>query len=364
MINYYNQGVLVSPSPSSGTGMKEVENITSIDFDYSFSIDSAPIYGQNIYKIEIGADNSSRLNLSYYIYDFENEKNLGLNTEYNFGIFSDYITKQGNDRNYYVCVGPYDRDIIGVPTGDLNVLAFANGLISSYSMSAEVGAYPSASVSVDCLNTQSYPSGSILENPSVYAQSGSLFQLKQFSGSRQGKILIKPGDVRISLGHGTGVMYSLPSSCVQSVNFEASLERQNITYLAEGYPRERRVQFPIPFSLNITLTPQDISVSKLKDFICANKGQYVNIAFFSNGCISSGSLLCGYSLRNMSTVSQNVSTALSENQQINISWEGQIGGFNDQENGIFLFKADDYEGVFSTVVDDYFGTEENDYLSP
>lgn len=365
LVKSHNLGILVSPTPASGSYpsgvFNELENITSVDFSFSSKLEEIPQYGRNTYDYDVNTIDSANLNFSYYIYDFKNESAIGLNTEYSSGIFSNDINQYNNDRNFYLCAAPDSNDIKGTPVNQLKVFPFSNCFVSSYSATVEVGSYPTATVSIDALSIGSIPTGDVNQNPSIPLQTGNTFELPAFSGSREGKVVVKPGDINVSLGHVSGLMYQLPFSCVQSFSLEVAPEREEIKYLAQRFPAERKIKFPIPFTVDLEVIPDRVYLSRLEDFVCDKVPKYLNITFNSNKC-SGKQLLCGYSMRNLKLVSQNFNIPLNEDQTISLRWRGQLGSFNEQDNGVFLFRSPDY--TFSTDGGEFFGSAEGDVFSP
>jgi len=353
---------------------RELENLTSIDYSFSLLKEEVPIYGANVYCQDITKLESASLELSWYLYNFRNEERIGLNTSYGAGIFEKNIIGE-NSSDFYLCFSPDGEDLVGLD--NFSATLFTSGLLSSYSVTAAVGDFPKTSVSIDALDIKhvdvgfdSYfrPGGIFTffrpDGTSIYVTAGTI-DLPPFVGSIPNQLFVRPGDIRMDLGDAATALFRLPESCVQSFSLEITPERDRISYLSERVPSNRKIRFPIPFTVTLEINPSEVNDTSLEDLLCQRTTQYMNVVFGKTPCAGGvWEILCGYSMRNIKLVSQDFSMPLNEDGNMTFKWEGQIGGFNDQHNGVFLFKADTYEGVFSTEDETLFDSEEGDYFSP
>ena len=162
---YAGTDVLVSDAPSwSGqTGqnsLKLLKRVQSSAISISNPVSRSKQIGSADFAFEkyIVAPEIS-VDLSYFISDNSNELILGLNATGNEGFLKN-LSATGQDRNlFFILTNENGEDAHNLTDMIGNdVFALGNAFLTNYSIQAEVGSIPQASVSFSCLNMvfQSY----------------------------------------------------------------------------------------------------------------------------------------------------------------------------------------------------------------
>jgi hypothetical protein len=302
---------------------------------------------------------------SYYVTDFENEKNLGFDIQTNaveVGALSGILTKSyGKDeKNYFILVSPEGVDAVtrsGAATSDY-VLGIGNGLITNYSIEASVGDYPTASVTVEGLNLRGQfgktaLNGTVVANwlstPAINPADGtqitgdaSNFKLPSGSiGNSNKPFVLKPGDVTVDLqtsNYASGLFADTTTTSfnVQSFNVSFDLARDPIQSLGSRYARSRELTFPIDINFTVEALAGDLKAANLRDFVCSTPSQTAVITMRKPDCNNTGAIQTRITLKGLTLQSEAFSVDVDANQSVSLTWLGSIGAPDDLVNNIFL----------------------------
>jgi hypothetical protein len=301
---------------------------------------------------------------SYYVTDFENEKNLGLDIQTGaspeVGALSGILTKSpGKDeKNYFILVSPEGVDAVtrsGAATTDY-ILGIGNGLITNYSIEASVGDYPTASVTVEGLNLRGQfgktdLTGATVANwllsPAIDPANGtqivgnaSNFKLPSGSVGHSNKpFILKPGDVSVDLQtSATGLFADTTTTSfnVQSFNVSFDLARDPIQSLGSRYARSRELTFPIDINFTVEALAGDLKVANLREFVCTNPSQTAVVTMRKPDCGNTGAIQARITLKGLTLQSEAFSVDVDDNQSVSLTWLGSIGAPDDLVNNIFL----------------------------
>lgn len=292
---------------------------------------------------------------SYYIVDFENEKNLGFvidNTKAN-GCVGTILQKQTDEKNYFVLVAPEGQDAIGLSGGStgVKVIGVGNGVISSYSVEASVGDYPRANVTIEGLNVRGYENAAFFTTPAINPETG--LQITQESrndvviplgtdGATAKNFVLRPGDITLDLSQTSGVLTTPSSLNIQSFNISFDLAREPIQKLGSRYSVTRDITFPIDINFTVEALGGDVKNSNLNDFLCATGTQEATITMKAPSCNNNGQGLVSFVLRGLTLQSEAFSVDANANQTVSITWLGQIGGPTDNVNNLFMSGVSSY----------------------
>jgi hypothetical protein len=302
---------------------------------------------------------------SYYVTDFENEKNLGFDiqtTSVEVGTLSGILTKSpGKDeKNYFILVSPEGVDAVtrsGAATNDY-VLGIGNGLITNYSIEASVGDYPTANVTVEGLNLRGQfgktaLNGTVVANwlssPAINPADGtqitgefSNFKLPSGSiGSGNKPFVLKPGDVTVDLqtsNYASGLFADTTTASfnVQSFNVSFDLARDPIQSLGSRYARSRELTFPIDINFTVEALAGDLKAANLRDYVCSTPSQTAVITMRKPDCNNTGAIQTRITLKGLTLQSEAFSVDVDANQSVSLTWLGSIGAPDDLVNNIFL----------------------------
>lgn len=308
---------------------------------------------------------------SYYLTDFENEKNIGLNVTTTgvggigmpiTGAISDILTNKGgiDEKNYFILVTPQGIDAIsrsGIDGTDY-ILGIGNANITNYSIEASVGDYPKANVTVEGLNLRGQTgtaSGLLtalpslsgwLKTPAIDPTNGlqisglnTNFRLPAGSvGNPSKPFVLKPGDISVDLSSASGLFADtvLGQFNIQSFNVSFDLARDPIQSLGSRYAKSRELTFPIDVNFTVEALAGDLKVANLRDHVC-NTGVYsATVTMRRPDCSNTGAIASVIVLKGLSLQSEAFSVDVDDNQSVSLTWLGSIGSPTDADNNVFL----------------------------
>ena len=273
---YAGTDVLVSDAPSwSGqtgvTSLKLLKRVQSSAISISNPVTRAKQIGSADFAFEkYISPPEITVDLSYIISDNSNELILGLNASGNEGFLKN-ISNTGQDRNLFFIL----TDENGEDADDLNdmvgndIFSIGNAFLTNYSINAQVGSVPTASVSFSCLNMafQNYSgtgaNGS--EVPAITLYNGnkstqkylitgaSLTTSNYLTNQNDRASALRPGDIKLQLPQTLmgGIRYSgsVPAT-INSLQISVPLERKDLLGFGSNYPYEKKLLYPIIGSLS------------------------------------------------------------------------------------------------------------------
>jgi len=352
---YNNEALLVGTTPStSGTDntgtIKRLHRIQTIGNSFEANLENINEYGQMaaIDRINLDGGTSSQ-EFSYYLTDFENEANLGFVISSTSSVIGNIANKTKADKNYYRFVAPEGLDAVNLPASSGAVMAVGNGYIGSYGLNVAVGSFPTATVSVQGLNTATYASGggvSPAVNPADGTKTSGTFTLPTIAASSSTKpSVIKPGDVQVTFSNpNAGVFQTLDSSInVQKADIKFDFKLEPITKLGSRLAISREIKYPIDISLDIESLMSDLTANTgLVDFLCNSPTTDVTFKFYKTACDANGpssdaaNIFAQIVVKNAKISSQNFNGSIGPNNTVSMKFQSQVGAANDTVNGIFF----------------------------
>lgn len=352
-----NIALLSGPMPSSGvhgSNLNQVWAVTALGWDASISKEDIIIYGKGA---PLGRESNDppevNLNYSYYITSTYNEKNtLGFNLNGTSSALGPLLA--GNDdRNYFVFVAPEGQDAqqLNGASSNIAIYGLGNMFLSSYSLEAAVGGFPTASVQCQGLNVKTYTGGVSQPIPAVDPTTGleigtgvttftvpTILNLVTGNPSTMARTVLKQGDISVSLGNAGAPFMDYNSTCVQSVNLSFDLNRDAQNCLGSRFTTARNIQFPINVSFEVEMLAKEVITGSLANYFC-DTGTYsaeVNMRIPTCGA-STGTIALGYKLLNLAWESTNWNTSAgSDPQTVSTTWVGQIGASGDTTNNMYM----------------------------
>lgn len=274
---YAGNTVLVSdyPSYSGQTGeysLKLLKRIQSSSISISNPVSRAKQIGSSDFSFERYLQSPQiQASLNYLITDNSNELLLGFNATGNEGFLKN-LKPAGRDRNLFFLLsndGGQDANSITSFSG-IDIFSLGNCFPTNYSLNAEVGSVPSASIDFDCLNMvfQNYQSG-VSQVPAIILESGTkstgLFYVSSGNLSPQNYLTnqdlrvsaLKPGDIEMQLEQPImgGIRYSgVVPALINSVQISVPIERKDLLGFGSNYPYDKKIVYPVVGTLSFNGT--------------------------------------------------------------------------------------------------------------
>jgi hypothetical protein len=356
----YNSGGLVG----GASLLKKLDRVQSCNFNFTINRQDINEFGKLARLDSIVMESPTvGLDFSYYVTDGLNERLMGFNmfstgdaTNTNAagqsisGLLSDL---QGN--NYYILTVQEGEDVVGsdsstTPANTNTIVGIGNGFISEYSFDASVGAIPTASVTVEAFNikadslvgqangviTGTSPAIDILSSPAVkFTGTGNAYMLSgAFTTGVSNVTALRPGDIVLSLTNPDGMIdvNGADSAHIQSFQFTIPLSRTILQRLGNTFGFARVINVPINMDVTVSAIVNELKTMNLFDKLTT--GTKTNFTIQLNDYNGGGKVRYGISgaLLSSETYSEN----LGDNQTVDLTFNLQLGGANDTENGVFM----------------------------
>ena len=314
------------------------------------------------------------LDFSYYITDGLNERLMGFNFSgksltadtaviANASAISGLmVDTQGN--NYYILTVDEGEDVVGatLSSPSNSVIGIGNGFITEYSLDASVGNIPTASVTVEAFNIQSDVNRSqLLDNESTvltgrspavdYSQSPvtrltGINRAYTISGANNTTGVstvsaLRPGDIVLSLPTNDGFTEldeAANKAHIQSFAFTIPLTRTVLQRLGNVFGFARVLEVPLNMDVTINAVVNELQSADIFDQLCG-AAEKKNFTVTLNQCADVGGTVAPkfiYSIKGAILNSESFSTDIGGNQTVDLTYNVQIGGANDTNNGIFF----------------------------
>ena len=322
------------------------------------------------------------LDLSYYILDGFNERQLGFVTDGATntlsGMMSSEMSQAGN--NFFILTVPEARDaVLGDArinaAGDEDsktVISVGNGYVTDYSVDISVGAIPTANVTVEGMNIRSDVGATGNDVPSLDMRNGSLmsnawtggkgvcneetkctglFSLPPAQSGYEGcddVAALRPGDVVLDLqdaglisknneGDGNDTM---GSAHIQSASFSIPLARTTLQRLGSTFGFTKSPDVPITATVTINALLSDLKQGALTDLLCKCEDTDLSVKIYDPHCVDctvkDDGLAMVYTMKGAKLDSENFSSTLGDNKTVELSFSCQIGGADDPAKGVYI----------------------------
>lgn len=314
------------------------------------------------------------LDFTYLLSDMGNEKALGFSVMQN-GIttladvtsaaatqscLSGILTSGFvNTKNYFIRTVTEGNDASSFSNDTAenvvgSTIGLGNGFLTNYSVNAAVGDFPTASVSLECLN-MNFSNGNSGVAPGVTnvgARAGSLFALPQTttnpnSENSLGKVsALRHGDISFSLAKTTGQLYGgtdiTQAAALQNFSITMGLTRTPLQKLGSRYAFSREIDFPVNISLSVTALVQDITTGNLVDLV-DNDSTYDAVIKLaapatsnSNNATNEG---VAYVVKRLNLESQDFSSSIGANKEVTLNFTTQVGSPQQNDRGLFMLET-------------------------
>ena len=368
---YQSEGLYVSNVASSGSAASHEQLNRVQSANYSFTINRQDVnqFGDlaRIDSLVLDPPTVS-LDFSYYLTDGFNERALGFFVQHtgtasssqrfanaqalSIGNFASGHLTSSSGANFFITTSPDGEDLNKDPAEKLDandtVIGVGNCYVSDYSVDLSVGSLPTVNVTVEGANMLSSTSGSGFASPAINQENGqSLTNLTvlpnptQDGGidSKGGPITaLRPGDVTLGLANVDGEslvkLDGADGAHVQSASISLPLSRSPIDRLGSRFPFAREVDFPVNATLNISAIVANTQAANLADIL--NSGVQEATITVND---SNSDKAIEYKMKGLKIDSQSFSSSIGSNKTVDITFSTQIGGPNDESNGVFMSGA-------------------------
>ena len=354
-----------------GSAIEQLKRVQNANYSFTINRQDVNQFGQlsRIDAVVLEAPTVS-LDFSYYVTDGENERLLGFVTDGKFQNLSGLMTREQNNygNNYFILTVPEGRDAIKgdqlVEEENKTVIALGNGYVTDYSMEASVGAFPTASVTVEGMNIKSDVGTEYKSIPSIDPQDGTQICEKCFvlppADTGYGVSVLKPGDITIDMADSALISKQISgrtpgygdedagSAHIQSFTLSTPLGRAALQRLGNTYSFAKEVDFPVTATLSVNALVADLKDGNLVDLVCG--GQYdMQIRIQNPSCVvcdpndnADGMII---DFKKAVLDSESFSSAIGDNKTVDLTFSTQIGGPEQAGVGVFISGFENVSGA-------------------
>jgi len=328
----------------------QINRVQSANYSFDIARQDVNQYGQlgAIDRVILEQPTVS-LDFSYYANSGDNEKSLGFTLGSTKGALADILSGGKDIQNYYILISPEGTDANVdkvIATGQGKVIGVGNAGLTSYSLEASVGGFPTVTVNAEALNMKFYaqPSGLV---PTVNAEDGSPITNNAFKvpnpDQGAGYSALRPGDITLSV---SGLGFNTSDLKIQSFTLSTDIGRDPIQKLGSKYAFSREITFPVTVNASVEAIVGDIGGSDnlgnaLTDLVCDDKNSFdlvFTLGAPTTDCLQSTppTRAMRYTLKGAKLDSQEVSSSIGDNKTVTLGFSAQIAGPTDTAKGLFI----------------------------
>lgn len=347
---YQSEALFTGPTGSNS--LTQLSRVQTANYGFDITRQDVNQYGQLAAIDRIILEQPTvNLDFSYYANSGQNEQALGFALSNTQGALANILSGGKDINNYYIYVSPegtdanIDTSTTGVGGANGRVIGIGNAGLTSYSIEAAVGGFPTVTVNAEGLNMKFYPATTGF-TPDVNPQYGTANSSTAFGiptpNTGDGYTALRPGDITFAIS-GLGVNAS--DLKIQSFTLSTDIGRDPIQQLGSKFAFSREITFPVTVTASIEAVIGDIGGSDnlgnaLTDIVCDDSKSYdltFNLGVPSANCDASYTpYALKYTLKGAKLDSQSFSSAIGDNKSVTMDFSAQIGGPNDTKKGLFI----------------------------
>lgn len=352
---YQSEAIFVGPSGGSSSVVaayplsKQLNRVQSANYSFNITRQDVNQYGQigSIDQVILEAPTVS-LDFSYYANSGENEVTLGLAVDTGNAsvpalrnILSGGANAQ-DTKNYYIVVAPEGTDANlneSAVTGNGKVIGIGNAGLTSYSIEAAVGSFPTVSVAAEGLNMRFYDAttGTVPAiNPADGSDAAGYFGISGLT-TGAGFTALRPGDITVTFSGAKGVVEE--DLKIQDFSISFDLGRDPIQKLGNRFAFSREITFPVNVSATINAVLGEIEAENLATVIasdCADADLSINMLSPKTCEGGAQSTALKYTLKGAKLASQSFTSSIGANKAISLEYTATIGGPSETTRGLFI----------------------------
>ena len=347
-IIYQSEALFVGPT--GGANLTQINRVQSANYSFDITRQDINQFGQlgAIDRVIVEQPTVS-LDFSYYANDGANETGMGFVLGTTRGALADILSGGKDILNYYILVSPEGTDAnidTSIATGQGKTIGIGNAGLTSYSVEASVGGFPTVSVNAEALNMKFYASttGHVpTVNPLDGAPNSSNTFTVPIPTTGLGFTALRPGDISLAI---SGVGFNSADLKIQSFSLSTDIGREAIQKLGSKYAFSREISFPVTVTASVEAVVGDIGGTDnlgnaLTDIVCNDANSWdlqFTLGQSTADCLSSTppTKAMRYTLKGAKLDSQEVSSAIGDNKSVTLGFSAQIAGPTDTAKGLFI----------------------------
>jgi len=353
---YESAGLFLGPTPATGQhfedGNNGTNNVLQIHRVQSFN-DTWELPSENVNQFgqAVPIDRVSTTSPTP-TFDFSYNPTNGIN-EYRFGfpvdgttsIASGIFDATSDSKNFFALFTSEGSSAVGnTDRADHRVIALGNGFISNWDISASVGGFMEANVSVEGSNYVVHADSSGNNIPAINPANGSEIDTWQYaipvqtSGESSMPTVIQQGGITVESLPGDDLLgVKLNSANLQSFNVSVPFAREALERLGNQFVFARPLQTPIDATVSLDFSVTELATGTLASiFNNCTQGSY-DFEIKANACLGgSRDDHMVILVKGARPESENTSMDIGSARNGSINFTVPIGTADDTNKGIFL----------------------------
>jgi hypothetical protein len=357
----YQSEALYVAATGNGAVASKLSRVQNINYGFDIPRQDVNEFGKlaRIDQVILESPTVS-LDYSYYITTGKNEDIIGFAVTGGVSAMTNMLNGSEDVKNYYIATVPEGIDEIGhnryttplsgagATAQQAGVIGLGNMSMTSYSVEASVGGFPTASVNCEGLNirfentnTGTAPTVNQVDGTSV----GDSYELEGDQGTtgdaaKWTPSALRPGDVSLVFDDNTddtmmrGV--DLSELKLQSANISVDLGREDLLRLGNKFAFSKEVDYPVTVSMTAEAMLSDTREFDLSAIICSDTGKYEAYIKINMPQCSGTAEAIRFTIKGAQLDSEAISSSIGDNKQISFNFTSQVGGPNDTDAGLFI----------------------------
>ena len=325
--------------------LKQLHRIQSANYSANVTRTDINQYGQlsSLDRIILQSPTAA-LSIDYLVANAFNASILGFPINGVAGMASGFLTKEQDEKNYFVSTVREGEDAIGNTDTDSTkfTVGIGNGYITNFTAAGSVGNFATESITIEGLNLATYIGSTGLASPAVLPSNGSRVStlgVNNFtipaavSGVIGGVSAIRPGDVTVNLSN-SALGPVISDMKIQSYSLSVPLARTPLNKLGSPFSFSKELQFPIQATLAIEAELGDIVEGDISAIYANDTEQGISIVLRKPQAGGGGPIAVQYIFTGAKLESQSYTSQIGQNKRVSLQFITTIGGPSDNSHNV------------------------------
>ena len=366
---YQSEALYVGAITNGAVATKQ-HRVQSINYGFDIPRQDVNEFGKLARIDQVILDSPTvNLDYSYYVTTGINEKNMGFAMSYNAdgddtAALTNLLDGTQDEKNYYIVTVPegndevdYNRHATGTDLAggedstatenQAGVIGLGNMSITSYSVEAAVGGFPTATVNCEGLNIRFENTGTGTA-PAINKENGTSlgrsYKLEGDDGTTGDAGIpsaLRPGDIVLSFNNNTDdtMMRGVDVSAlkIQSASISMDLGREDLSKLGSKFAFSKEVDYPVTVSMTAEANISDTDDFDLANTLCDDTGKWTAyIRMNMPTCPAGSTEAIRFTIKEAQLDSEAISSSVGDNKSITFNFSAQVGGPQDTTAGLFI----------------------------
>ena len=123
---------------------------------------------------------------------------------------------------------------------------------------------------------------------------------------------------------------------IQSFTINVPLSRPVLQKLGSTFGYARVVDLPVDISCTVSAVVSELQQKNIFSELCNKTTHDFSLTLRDSSCTTAGDTKLKYTIKNARLEGETFTSTIGDNETVDMTFTSQIGGANDQENGIFM----------------------------